>query len=438
MFSQIPVNPADDSFISCQLNYNYFDLYRSESKSSYFKSYLSTKSLSIDYKKNSFLLSFSMQDPKLYITNKNNRDDNFAFNGIFGRRSIQPKIDYENDIVNLGSEFTIYENRRLAESSFNSYVEFKFNTTIINRFKIGLAKESESLFTDISYSTERILFDNDLKFYKLTQSFEVGKIFNSKWRFETFQQWKFDEGNISQTHHLNNSGNFYGANISAEFLDNKLSLSSNYFAGDGKLIFEYDKNIYGEEKFSDIVFFRGEIISTLLSTYNLIDEFKVGFMNFRGKSTGEIQSWPFTDVITSAIANRIYFRANFNIQNYYLQFKKQFKISSFEITPEILFLHLVPKGEFENWQPLFLVFGVKDFKQSKISYKNAGFAHLTLQFYIEVEKYHLTISGGQLIPIYQNKIESSSIGGPITTSSEKVKSDGGRWIELSLKYIIGF
>jgi hypothetical protein len=172
-----------------------------------------------------------------------------------------------------------------------------------------------------------------LTYYELSQTFDVGKIFNSDWRLETFQKWKFDENKISQEHYLNNSGNFYGANISTDFLDKRLSLSTGYLTGDAKFVFEYDKKNYGEEKFPDVVMIRGEITSTLFSKDNLIDEIKIGLLNIKSKSIGEIQSWPFTDVITSSIANRIYYRGSFNITNYYLQIRNKYKISSIEIKP---------------------------------------------------------------------------------------------------------
>jgi hypothetical protein len=434
LFSQTPINTSDDSYLIAKFDFKYFDIYRSESKTSQFKSYFSTKSLNLDYKRENLFLSISLDDPQFYVSSKNSRDDNFSFKGVSGRRSIEPRIIYEDKFFNIGTAFTFYENQKIMESSFSSFLTIKFNTTIINRFKIGVSKESFPLISDITYSTEQVSFNNDLKFYKLYQSLEIGKYFNSDWKIETFQQWKFDEKQISQEHYLSNSGNFYGTNISAEFFDKQLCFSSSYLAGDGKLVFEYDKNSYGEENFSDIVFIKGEINSTLLSSLILIDEFKIGFMNFRGKSTGEIQSWPFTDVITSAIANRIYYRGNFNLINYYMQIKKKYKISEVEIYPELFFAHLIPKGEIENWQPLFLVFGVKDFRQSKMLYKNIGLMHFGIELKKQINQFLLTLSGGQIIQIYQSKIETTKIVQVSTTPSLKTKTDGGRWISVSLQY----
>ncbi len=436
IFSQIPNLNNHDSYLETTLTHNFFDIYRSESKTSKVKSYFAKSNLQLDYKKNNFSLSLGIEIPKLSIESYNNRDNTFSFKGVSGRKNIEPKVFYKGEIVEVGGSITFYEKQKLNKSAFNSFVTLKFQPTILHSFKLELAKRNLSLLSDISYSTEDVTFNNDLTYYELSQTFDVGKIFNADWRLETFQKWKFDENKISQEHYLNNSGNLYGVNISTDFLDKRLSLSTGYLTGDAKFVFEYDKKNYGEEKFSDVVMIRGEITSTLFSKDNLIDEIKIGLLNIKSKSIGEIQSWPFTDVITSSIANRIYYRGSFNITNYYLQIRNKYKISSVEISPEILFLHLIPKGELENWQPLFLVFGVKNFQQSKIMFRSIGLIHLGLELKFEFNNYLLTLASGQIIPIYQNKIETLKIGQPSSTQSVKHKTDGGRWYFLSIKHLL--
>lgn len=154
---------------------------------------------------------------------------------------------------------------------------------------------------------------------------------------------------------------------------------------------------------------------------------------FRIDGAGNIQSWPFTSVITNVVANRMNFRIDGWLNAINLGGKLTLPLGGFHISPELQFYHIIPESEIDTWQPEYLVFGVRNFYDSYDEIKNAGLARLRVFTDWKLEDYSISAELSQFIPLYLTKeIKKKRPPGYIKPEQGQGTITGGTEIQIKI------
>jgi hypothetical protein len=101
----------------------------------------------------------------------------------------------------------------------------------------------------------------------------------------------------------------------------------------------------------------------LLNKFIIPLRFSISYNLFKGNISGNAESWPFTDIIQSIIVNRINFKAFGSINIIESSFHSQLVNKFLVIKPLIDIFYIQPELTIQNWQPVFLAFGIKDYNE---------------------------------------------------------------------------
>jgi len=163
----------------------------------------------------------------------------------------------------------------------------------------------------------------------------------------------------------------------------------------------------------------------------------ISFNFLNGNIAGSAESWPFTDIIQSIIVNRINFKAFGSIKMVESSLTSQIVYKFVAIKPIIDIFYIRPDLTIQDWQPVFLAFGIKDYNESNdgINYLLLGRAGGTTD--IDVGIAVITLNITQFFPLLMSKekpqriISGSSDSSISTNSTEKIS--GGTFVSLTLK-----
>ncbi len=155
---------------------------------------------------------------------------------------------------------------------------------------------------------------------------------------------------------------------------------------------------------------------------------------FRLKGAGVVESWPFTSLAASVIANRLVFTLNgtMTVQNLGIAADV---LSSFGlIRPEIGYCVLQPEYTLKHWQPEFLVFGAKAMAYESSSINALHLIELALGCTIPLFGGRLELSALQFIPVaIQYETHPSKQGETVIEVKRDAKTnsvDGGRFVQI--------
>lgn len=163
----------------------------------------------------------------------------------------------------------------------------------------------------------------------------------------------------------------------------------------------------------------------------------VSYNFFNGNITGNAESWPFADIIQSIFVNRINLKAFGSVKMIESSFTSELVYKYLVIKPLIDLFYINPELTIKDWQPIFLVFGIKDYNESNdgINYLLLGNAGGSVD--IDAGIAVITLNINQFFPLFikrdkqQNVNSSSSVSSISTSSAEKIS--GGTFVSLSLK-----
>jgi hypothetical protein len=164
--------------------------------------------------------------------------------------------------------------------------------------------------------------------------------------------------------------------------------------------------------------------------------YSVSYNFFNGNISGNAETWPFADIIQSMIVNRINFKAFGSVKMIESSLTSKIIYKYLVIKPLIDLYYINPEFTIQNWQPVFLAFGIKDYNESNdgINYLFLGRAGGSAD--IDVGIAVITLNINQFFPlfikkdIHQNVHSSSSVSSISTSSTEKIS--GGTFVSLSL------
>jgi len=174
-----------------------------------------------------------------------------------------------------------------------------------------------------------------------------------------------------------------------------------------------------------------------LNCFNIPLGLSISYNYLKGNVSGNIESWPFTDIIQSIVANRLNYQAygSVNVMESSLSSKMIFK--KFSIKPVIDIYYINPDLTLQDWQPVYLVFGIKDYNENTdcINYMLLGRAGTEAAVDIGIAVVSLNIY--QFFPLLIRKDNPQNInsGNSVTifaSSSSPTKISGGTFLTLTL------
>jgi hypothetical protein len=147
--------------------------------------------------------------------------------------------------------------------------------------------------------------------------------------------------------------------------------------------------------------------------------------------SGTIESWPFTTLAASVIANRILFNAGGSVKYHSAALSTGFSTLHSAVTFELEYDKVITDMALEHWEPEFLVFGMKNFTRDPFSVSTAHLGKLHIHFSQSISTVTVGLYIAQYFPlkIDYRKFEPVQIGPPAPIStSRKTITDGGRKI----------
>jgi predicted metal-binding transcription factor (methanogenesis marker protein 9) len=110
---------------------------------------------------------------------------------------------------------------------------------------------------------------------------------------------------------------------------------------------------------------------------------QVEVIEISGEGKGHIETWPFTSTLEDLLGQRFYFRLNGEAQILRLGLEyhsPRFRLLSLNTRGSIDYLSVRPSGKAATWNPIFLVFGIKNLKTYSLKYQRIDGVILRLGF----------------------------------------------------------
>ena len=159
------------------------------------------------------------------------------------------------------------------------------------------------------------------------------------------------------------------------------------------------------------------------------------------EAAGNIQGWPFTDLLADLLGARRMFVAEAEGTLWRAAGYGEFHLSArTRLTGVLELFRLYPDLRFADWRPSYLVFGVDDLKMYHDSYRRIDFGRVRIEAGRQFGRINLGCTISQVFPIDVVKDTDSSApsddGGPEDPglSAKSSRADGGRSIRLRLGY----
>ncbi|MBA4251327.1 MAG: hypothetical protein C0425_06880 [Chlorobiaceae bacterium] len=426
--SQIPVYLPQDNIFETSVSFNYFDIYRERTDISNLTAYYYEAKSGVSYKTDNFRLSLSIEESRFRFNKISSKHNALDSDVLIKKQSLAPMFQYNFKNTSATAFLSMEKNNGTSENSYGFNFELKKRILLLEKISLQLSKINIPFSASFNYDEDNLHLNKSFPLFILKQSFDFIPVHNLQSKIDLYQMWNRRGSSFADYHTITQEALFYGFEFRNDY-DKNINLSIKYFEGESDLFFEHRTNLYGESSISNTQILQLEIGIDLTKRLSFLKKLQLGYLNLTSKVVGDMQSWPFTDVVTSIIANRLYYRGECNIDAFYSSLSTDFNLMNIRVSPELTFIHFEANGQIENWQPLFLVFGVKNFSSSPIDILKLGAIHFSLQTKINFEEISLLISAGQLLPIY--KVKKAIVTTPgLPTPSVYKKSDGGRWISM--------
>ncbi|MDP3150918.1 MAG: hypothetical protein Q8N83_17510 [Ignavibacteria bacterium] len=436
VFAQ-PFYFKDDSLSTFSFSTSYFDLIRTKN---------STSNSAISFQKSKMQFETSIDEDKLFFSLETEKNIALTDNSI---SKVQFKTGQQINRLTVDNEFSfspffteqfvrLNQIKSVSTIDYGGSFGFRNSSHWFEKFRIGYYAYSFPLLLDLRYEDSRIDINNMSWLSKIFYSigFRPEDKTHIAFQYEKYLSLKNKNENPvfaveDQTH--GSLANFTAANSSTT-----VPFEINYSHGEGESFFDFifSQNSFGSTSFTDALYNGVAIKSFEVKEYYWLPEFSIAYDFVKGSLVGNIQSWPFTSVLTSLVANRINYRLAGHVYFFTFKTKKKLVFSNFSVEPGVSVYQILPELTLDNWQPSYLVFGVKDFTRNILPVRKAVIGKLAIAASYRLNSYALLIECGQFIPIKVIKKELPPAGetpGIILAQPNPSKTDGGRWISLSLR-----
>lgn len=165
-------------------------------------------------------------------------------------------------------------------------------------------------------------------------------------------------------------------------------------------------------------------------------------VDIKGDIRGHIEFWPFTPTLVDLLGYRRYFYGSGTASGYRYYAGTSFNIfKSLKFTPEVNFVDLFTDARFSSWQPVWLVFGKTDVRDSALEISRLQAILLAFNFRLPRRWMEFQYSFQQWVPVKIRKIPAiSKPTTPAVPKGGKKRSTGGSMhkftISLNLDEII--
>ncbi len=426
----------DDSLSTLTFSTSYFDLIRTKN---------STSNSSISLQKSKLQFETSFERDKLLFSLEAEKNIALTDNSI---SKVQFKTGQQINRLTLDNEFSLSpffteqyvrlnQIKSIATIDYGGSFGFKNTSHWFEKFRIGYYAYSFPSILDLKYVDSRIDINNLTWLSKIYYSvgFHPENKTRIAFQFEKYLSTKNENENPvfavdDQTH--GSLASFTVANASSS-----VPVEINFVHGEGESIFDFffSKNSFGGNSFTDALYNRVAIKSFEANENIWLPQFSIAYDFIKGSLVGNIQSWPFTSVLTSLVANRINYRLAGHMHLFTFETKKRFVFSNFSVEPGLSIYQILPELTFDNWQPSYLVFGVKNFTRNILPVRKVIIGKVFLSASYLWNSFILLVEGGQFVPlkvIKKNLPPSEETPGIVVAQPNPGKTDGGSWISLSL------
>lgn len=436
LWAAVEIVPQPDTVKqnSAQIASNYFSIYNEKTSFSHFYSWYLSNSFTVKYKLQDYLLFSSLNSDRFIVESRNsnnlidadiqNKEESFSlgfetrFKSFFLRPQLIVAVANKKNLLDYTIDYGIYSSGLgfyLAQFSFRkTHFPFyamgvysgegfgmtNFNPYYLISMKLGFNMHPSGSSFDISYSKN---IQNDSRF-------DSAFGYTDKPEFETF----------SLTHTYNSEK----LNIRSEFTR---------VTGKWRIILLNDNLPFSTMTFPTVSHSHlSTIVRLKESIFNPLYNFD--YYYFRINGAGNVQSWPFTSIITRLVANRLNFRIEGSVNIINAGGKIRIRWGEYEFNPELQVFHIIPESEIDTWQPEYLVFGTRNYYNSYDEIKHIGLAKVTVSVDRKIEDFTIMGEISQYLPLYITKeVKKKRPPGYIKPEIGKATVSGGTNISLSIR-----
>ena len=425
-----------DSLSFIKLSTSYFDLLRTTNSTSTTTSFLQKTSAEFQTssKTNKFYLSLETEKNRLKIDNS---VSHVEFNT--GQYINRITTDYEFSFDPFFAELYLRGNQIKSVSTidYGGSIGFVDAYHWFEKFRVGYYSYSFPWIFGLKYIDSEIDINNLTQLSKIIYNVSLHPTEQNRLsiQYEKYLSAKNKNENPVFAVEDETASSFTNLTFSNSSLFVPIEVNYSHAQGETFFDFIYAQNSFSSSSFKNVLYNGISVKSLESDEFIWLPAFSVGYDFYKGSAVGNIQSWPFTSVLTSLIANRINYRLAGHLYLLTIQMEKQFRFSKFSITPGLSIYQILPEVTLDNWQPSYLVFGVKDFTRNILPIRKAIIGKLKLSASYQFNAYTLILECGQFVPLKVVKKELPSSGvtpGIVTTQAKPSKVDGGRWLSLSL------
>jgi len=169
--------------------------------------------------------------------------------------------------------------------------------------------------------------------------------------------------------------------------------------------------------------------------WNTPTAFSYTYQRTTRSTAGNGQSWPFSDFVTSVVANRIVFESDGRYDIHTLSLAPEFEFHSAAVSLDASFLHIDTQASLTHWEPLFLVFGIQNYEADNLTLEWVQLARLGLSITFPIFAAHVRLHFEQYVPLQLRYASQESVGGsaPAQPSGpHNYSTDGGRRLGVTI------
>ena len=301
---------------------------------------------------------------------------------------------------------------------------------------LGLERSPYRFGSSISYFDFQVLFDDPA--YSTIASFVLrSKPFAAFLASLEYREADGGSSPSSTDYGIGSSDRYFAKKISAEYIFSHTSSVSAEFSTE-EFRSDIDMN-RDDELFGDLT--HGFAKHSRYMVRGTSGQFSVpltleyAFDEISSSGSGHIESWPFTSLVSSIIANRLFYQFNGSLKVHSLTSAARIEVMSMPTNLEISYQRVLADVVLENWEPEFLTFGMKNYSSNPFSIKDIQLLKLGIATTIPICGAEITAEIQQYIPIaisYRQEPVSVPPGEP-TPKTSSPRTDGGRKFGVRVK-----
>ena len=432
-----PFSFSCNSLTSVTLSTFYSDLLRTKN---------SFSNTTISLKKTSALFESTIGRQKYFISLETERNlvriDNsisqidFRTGQSINRLSTGSELMFEPFFTEIF--FRVNQIKSVSTIDYGGSIGFRNSSHWFEQFRAGYYSYSVPWIFGLKYQDAEIDVNNLTALSKIYYKADFKSLWKTRigLQFEKYLSSKNKNVNPAFAVEDQTSGSYTNISVGNNFFSIPFKIDFSHGQGESFFDLLYSQNSFSQNSFTDALYNGVNIKSSESLDYNWLPALSIGYHFVKGSMVGNIQSWPFGSFLTSLIINRINYRLAGQVFLFSFDAEKKFTFSDFSIQPEFSFYQILPEITLDNWQPSYLVFGVKDFARNILPIRKALVGKMSLSVSYNLEYCTLSFQATQFIPIQIIKKDlPTTVVSPIVSgeSSKPSEIDGGRWFSFSIR-----